>query len=122
MRALPVPPLSLAPSRLRDRAALMDAEYLVANGLGGYAMGTVAGPRTRSYHGLLVAALHPPTERTLLVAAVDANRCRSRGETIQLATHRFLDGTIAPEGDRRLTNGSTLRSMACHEWRIRPRQ
>ncbi len=98
----PTPTLPLAPSRLRDRAALMEAEYLAANGLGGYAMGTVAGPRTRSYHGLLIAALRPPTGRTLLVAAVDAT-VELAGETVQLATHRFLDGTIAPGGDRRLS-------------------
>lgn len=35
-------------------------EWLVTNGLGGYASGTVAGLLTRRYHGLLVAALQPP--------------------------------------------------------------
>ena len=43
-------------------------EWLVTNGLGGYASGTVAGVNTRRYHGLLVAALAPPVERTVLVA------------------------------------------------------
>ena len=42
-------------------------EWLVANGRGSYAMGTVAGTLTRSYHGLLVAALDPPVARRLLV-------------------------------------------------------
>jgi predicted glycogen debranching enzyme len=43
-------------------------EWLVTNGLGGYASGTVAGPNTRRYHGLLMAALRPPVQRVLLLA------------------------------------------------------
>jgi len=35
-------------------------EWLVTNGIGGYASGTVAGSQTRRYHGLLVAALQRP--------------------------------------------------------------
>jgi len=38
---------------------------MVTNGLGGYAAGTVAGAKTRRYHGLLVASIKPPTERVL---------------------------------------------------------
>ena len=43
-------------------------EWLVTNGIGGYASGTIAGLLTRRYHGLLVGALHPPLGRTLLLA------------------------------------------------------
>src|SRR3954453_19325090 len=39
-------------------------EWLVTNGLGGYASGTVAGVMTRRYHGLLVASLTAPLGRT----------------------------------------------------------
>ena len=39
-----------------------EREWLVANGLGGYVSGTVAGVLTRSYHGLLVAAEQPRVE------------------------------------------------------------
>ena len=46
-------------------------EWLCANGIGGFASGTVAGLLTRRYHGLLVAALKPPVGRTLLVAKLD---------------------------------------------------
>ena len=46
-------------------------EWLVTNGLGGYASGTVAGTTTRRYHGLLVAALQPPVKRTMLVSGLD---------------------------------------------------
>src|SRR6266545_8351644 len=47
--------------------AALRREWLVTNGLGGYASGTLAGVATRRYHGLLVAALTPPVERTVLV-------------------------------------------------------
>jgi len=46
-------------------------EWLVTNGLGGYASGTLAGPPTRRYHSLLVAALPAPLGRLALVARLD---------------------------------------------------
>jgi predicted glycogen debranching enzyme len=75
----------------------MGSEWLVTNGLGGYASGTVCGTLTRRYHGLLVAALAPPVARTLMVAALDVT-VRYGPNRFPLATHEFGDGTIAPEG------------------------
>jgi len=46
-------------------------EWLVTNGVGGYAASTVLGVNTRKYHGLLVAALHPPGDRTVCLAKLD---------------------------------------------------
>ena len=46
-------------------------EWLVTDGLGGYAMGTVSGLRTRRYHGLLVVATEPPIGRRLALASLD---------------------------------------------------
>jgi predicted glycogen debranching enzyme len=46
---------------------LLDREWLVTNGLGGYASGTVSGVATRRYHGLLVAALPAPFGRTMML-------------------------------------------------------
>jgi len=46
-------------------------EWIVTNGIGGFASGTVAGCLTRRYHGLLIAALQPPVGRTQLVANLD---------------------------------------------------
>lgn len=51
-----------------DPRLAAEREWLVTNGLGGYAMGTVSGAPSRSYHGLLIAALAPPVERTLLLS------------------------------------------------------
>ncbi len=54
----------------REPAAL-EREWLVTNGIGGFAMGTLAHVPSRSYHGLLVAALRPPVERTMLLSKVE---------------------------------------------------
>lgn len=54
--------------------SLADAEtreWLVTNGIGGYASGTIPGILTRHYHGLLVAALEPPLGRTVLITKID---------------------------------------------------
>jgi glycogen debranching enzyme len=48
-----------------------DGEWLLANGLGGYALGPRRGPPTRGYHGWLVAATRPPDGRVLLVGAIE---------------------------------------------------
>src|SRR5260370_580140 len=72
-------------------------EWLVTNGLGGFASGTVAGHLTRRYHGLLFAALHPPVGRTLLVAKVDET-IRYNGALFPLATNRWAGGAVAPNG------------------------
>ena len=74
-------------------------EWLVTNGMGGFASGTVAGSATRRYHGLLIAALDPPAGRTHLVGGID-EIARIRGESFVLATHRWLSGAVAPEGHK----------------------
>lgn len=56
-----------APPAGAGGAALMTREWLVTNGLGGYASGTVAGIRTRRYHGYLIAALGPPHGRMMML-------------------------------------------------------
>src|SRR5262245_26968512 len=53
------------------RRELISREWLVTNGLGGYASGTLAGPPTRRYHSLLVAALPAPLGRLALLAHLD---------------------------------------------------
>lgn len=54
--------------RGRDNAdARINREWLVANGLGGYASGTLALVPTRRYHGLLVSALPNPWGRTMML-------------------------------------------------------
>src|SRR5262245_54215078 len=49
-----------------DTEDFLRKEWLVTNGLGGYASGTVAGVPTRRFHGLLIAALPAPLGRTMM--------------------------------------------------------
>ena len=80
-----------------DLAASESREWLVTNGIGGYASGTVAGSQTRRYHGLLVAALQPPVGRTQLVSAID-EIVHYAGADFSLATHRWASGAVEPNG------------------------
>ncbi|MEM3789358.1 MAG: glycogen debranching enzyme N-terminal domain-containing protein, partial [Candidatus Bathyarchaeia archaeon] len=65
------------PSISLDRRALsnfedsLQREWIITNGLGGYASSTVLGINTRKYHGVLVAAFHPPRNRKVCVAKLD---------------------------------------------------
>ena len=72
-------------------------EWLVTNGIGGFASGTAAGTSTRRYHALLMASLHPPTDRTLLVAGLDET-VRYAETNFPLATNRWLSGDVSPKG------------------------
>ena len=78
-----------------DPAASLRREWLVTNGLGSYASGTLAGSPTRSYHGLLVAALEPPVERTVLVAgAVESLHDGEETAGFEQLESFWLDGTL----------------------------
>jgi predicted glycogen debranching enzyme len=72
-------------------------EWLVTNGIGGFASGTVSGNLTRRYHGLLVTALQPPVGRTQFVAKVD-EIVHYAGLDHDLATNRWASEAIEPKG------------------------
>ncbi|HZV58717.1 MAG TPA: glycogen debranching enzyme N-terminal domain-containing protein, partial [Candidatus Eremiobacteraceae bacterium] len=76
-----------------------EKEWLVTNGLGGFASGTIAGSATRRYHGLLIAALSPPFARMQLVAALD-EIAHYAGSNYALGTHRWASGAVDPQGFR----------------------
>ncbi len=80
-----------------DLTAAERREWLVTNGLGGFASGTIAGALTRRYHGLLVAAFRPPVERMLLATKID-EVVTYRGIAYSLAANRWQDGHISPQG------------------------
>src|SRR5215211_1952405 len=82
-----------------DLEAGLAREWLVTNGLGGYASATLPGVLSRSYHGLLVAALEPPVARTVLVAGA-VEWVTYDGKRYPLSTHEFGDGAFAPDGYR----------------------
>lgn len=86
---------------LGDLAQATAREWLCTNGIGGFASGTLAGVQTRRYHGLLIAALKPPLGRTLLVSHAD-EALAVDGRRVELATHAWAAGGVAPQGYRHL--------------------
>lgn len=88
-----------------DLPAALRREWIVTNGLGGYASGTLAGVNTRSYHGLLVAALNPPVDRTVLVCGT-VEWATYDGRRYPLSTNEYGDGAVDPEGYRHLQSFS----------------
>ena len=95
------PPLTLGRASLGSFDAAASREWLVTNGLGGFAAGTVSGASTRRYHGLLVAALRPPVGRSVLVAQLEATVVY-RGRRYALSTNEYAGGTVHPDGWCRL--------------------
>ena len=66
-----LPAINLNGTELSHLDKALRKEWLLTNGLGGYASSTILGLNTRKYHGLLVAALHPPGDRTVCIAKID---------------------------------------------------
>jgi predicted glycogen debranching enzyme len=86
-----------------DLDAAAEREWLVADGTGGYAMGTVAGLRTRRYHGLLVVAVDGPSSRKLALAALDPVLVVGDAR-IRLATDEWAGGAVDPHGNELLAS------------------
>jgi predicted glycogen debranching enzyme len=105
---LPIGSPSTPPPELEELAReedptspLITREWLVTNGLGGYASGTVAGIATRRYHGLLVAALAAPLGRTMMLAHA--------GEIVRLPDGRMAQlGSQPGPGGREAFAPATL--------------
>jgi predicted glycogen debranching enzyme len=92
-----MPALELDRALCGELAVAEAREWIVTNGLGGFAAGTIAGTLNRRYHGLLFAARTPPVGRTLLCPKIDAEIAYD-GASYALSTDRWRDGTIAPQG------------------------
>ena len=82
------------PSPDADTMPLVSREWLVTNGLGGYASATVGGLNTRKYHGLLVAALPNPLGRTVMLNHIVERVVLPGGETVELSGEEQGDGRL----------------------------
>ncbi|MBD2605693.1 glycogen debranching enzyme N-terminal domain-containing protein [Scytonema hofmannii FACHB-248] len=72
-------------------------EWLLTNGMGSFASGTVSDIRTRTYHGWLIAATSPPSERTLLLSHLEAS-LELPGRVVALGTNFWGSGQVEPTG------------------------
>ncbi|MSR46601.1 MAG: glycogen debranching protein [Planctomycetes bacterium] len=89
--------VALAPNLTQRVVPSLTSEWLETDGLGGFAMGTVGGWRTRSYHALLGPALSPPTGRHVLVNGFDAFVETAAGR-FPLSTQCYAPDVLAPPG------------------------
>jgi predicted glycogen debranching enzyme len=97
-----LPKVTLRRDVLSDVDEALGREWLVTNGLGGYASSTVLGVNTRKYHGLLVAAFNPPINRWVLLTKLD-EELKIGAETYALGANEFHD-VMHPEGYRFLSS------------------
>src|SRR5881396_1408456 len=77
------------------------AEWLEADGLGGFASGTVSGIRTRRYHALLLTATTPPAGRMVLANGFDA-WVETPSGTFAISSQRYGPDVIHPDGASRI--------------------
>jgi predicted glycogen debranching enzyme len=80
-----------------------NSEWLEADGLGGYASGTVSGVRTRRYHALLLTAVTPPTGRFVLVNGFDAWVETAAGR-FAISSQRYAPDVLHPDGASRIVS------------------
>lgn len=85
-----LPKMNVDAQRLQNIDEALGLEWLVTNGLGGYASSTVLGVNTRKYHGLLVAALNPPVNRHVLLSKLD-EEIQIENQTYKLGINEFKD-------------------------------
>src|SRR6266496_5097919 len=78
-----------------------NAEWLEADGLGGFASGTVSGIRTRRYHALLLTATTPPAGRMVLANGFDA-WVETPSGTFGISSQRYGPDVIHPDGASRI--------------------
>lgn len=93
-----------------------DKQWVVSNGLGGYASSSITGANTSKYHGLLFASLRPPGERNLLLAKLE-EEINIDGETFYLSSNQTENG-IYPEGYKHLQSFE-LRPFPTYTFAIR---
>jgi len=98
---------------LETARALLRREWLLTNGLGGYASGTISGNITRRHHGMLIAALPAPLGRVVMLNHLCEAVRFGDGRTVQISgyepSHPEDGRLIGHDATRfRLENGSPV--------------
>ena len=102
--SLDLPQINIQKSNLSDIKSALTKEWIITNGLGGYASSTVLGLNTRKYHGLLVAAFNPPVNRWVLLTKLD-EEIQIGEKNFSLGANEFRD-IIFPDGYKFLSEFS----------------
>src|SRR3954466_10714511 len=81
-----------------SREVLLNREWIVTNGLGGYASGTVSGAITRKYHGLLVSAMPAPLGRMVMWSHVSELLHFGSDDVVSLGAEERAGGQLNLRG------------------------
>lgn len=111
-------PIELEQPRCGDIDAAVTPEWLLSNGIGGYACGSVSGVLDRRYHGLLVAPVDLPLGRHLLFAKADVVAVLDNGEAVALHSNRWGGGAVEPQGYARIARFFLDRHLPVWHFRI----
>ncbi|MBW8806607.1 MAG: glycogen debranching enzyme family protein [Catenulisporales bacterium] len=111
-------PYTFGPRLCGDLAEGAVREWLVPDGVGGYAMGTVSGLRTRRYHALLVAAAAGGSTRRVGLASLDPVLALPSGAEVRLGTHEWASGAISPAGNTLLEGFHLDHGLPRWRWRV----
>ena len=96
----------------------LDREWLVTDGLGGFATGTVPGLRTRRYHALFTVADPVTSVRHVALAALDLTLTLPSGAKVALFGHEWASGTVVPAGHRHLESFAVVDGVPRWRWRV----
>ena len=109
-----IPPIVFGP----HASGSADHEWLVTDGLGGYACGTAAGLRTRRRHALLTVADQRRRVRQVALVALDLTVTLPSGTKVPLYTHEWASGATDPQGHRHLETFALVEGVPRWRWRI----
>src|SRR5689334_11351789 len=102
-----------------SREVLLNREWLVTNGLGGYSSGTVSGAVTRKYHGILVAALPAPLGRVVMWSHVSEFLRFDNNEVVSLGAEERAGGQLDLHGAEYLREFRLEDGMPVWIYRVR---
>jgi predicted glycogen debranching enzyme len=103
----------------QDLTPLLEKEWLVTNGLGGYASGTVAGAATRRYHGLLVAAHPAPLGRVMMCNHLWEYVRLGDYSTVQIGGEELVGGRVSIHGADHLADFQLEAGLPVWRYQVR---
>lgn len=112
----PLPKIHIGSHILSDVNEALKKEWLITNGIGGYASSTVLGINTRKYHGLLVASFNPPTDRRVLLTQLN-EEVQVNNKTYRLGARELKSG-IQPSEANRFLHGFIFEPFPTYEYVI----